>query len=365
MKKLMIVMGTRPDAIKLCPLVRELKSRNKILVKVCATGQHREMLDSTLGVFSIKPDFDFDVMRTGQSHTGVIARILRRMDETLTTETPDMVMVQGDTATAFSAALAAFQCRIPVAHIEAGLRTYHLHSPFPKELYRESISLMSEYHFAPNVTAKRNLIREGWEEKKILVTGNTVVDALRHTLSLKRPHAAWSVPKGKRLVVFTAHRRENFGEPLEGMFRALKRLAEAHPDIVVLCPLHHNPEVRSAASILRDCEGIQIIEPPDVVSFHRLLSLCKLVLTDSGGVQEEATALGIPTVLMRFSTERTEGLLAGNLKLAGTTEEGIFTLADMILQPHSEVYESMKKPSAVLGKGCASRRIADAIERWI
>ena len=366
MKRIMIVMGTRPEAIKLCPLVMELKKRETFSVQVCATGQHREMMDSALQAFGVKPDFDLDVMRTGQDASGLIARILTRLDEVLTAETPELVVVQGDTATAFAGALAAFHRRIPVAHVEAGLRTYHLHSPFPEELYRQSISLMSDFHFAPTATARRNLIREGREEQRIAVTGNTVIDALRFTLSEGIPAQTWDIPSEKRLVVFTAHRRENLGEPIRGMFRALRRLTMAYPDILAVCPLHHNPQVRTAAmEILRDCPGVRMIEPPEIVSFHRLLAKSALIMTDSGGIQEEATALGIPTVVMRYSTERPEGLLAGNLRLAGSGEEGIFTLADSLLKTGSELYESMKKPSAVYGDGRASIRIADALEKWI
>ena len=287
------------------------------------------------------------------------------MQSLLMRERPDVVLVQGDTATACAAAHAAFYLKIPVGHVEAGLRTYHIHSPFPEELHRRAIALVADVHFTPTVGASKNLIGEGIDPKNIVITGNTVVDALRFTLSREAVSAMPALPLHKRLIVFTAHRRENLGKTLEGMLRALCRLVDKYPDVAAVLPLHPNPEVRRVAEgILRGKPRIVCIEPPDVASFHRLLSESDLILTDSGGIQEEATVLGIPTVVMRYSTERAEGILAGNLRLAGSGEEGIFNTADMLLRPNSELYESMKRPSHVFGDGNASCRIADALMRF-
>ena len=366
MESVMVVLGTRPEAIKLCPLIKELKQRGKYEVRVCSTGQHRAMLDSALEAFDVKPDFDLDVMRTGQTLSTVTARILKGIDEILEAERPSLVLVQGDTTTAFAAALSAFHHRIPVGHVEAGLRTYHMDSPFPAEFHRQAISLLSSVHFAPTVSAKKNLVKEGRAESSIFITGNTVVDALRFTLTQKKPYRRWSIPEACRLVVFTAHRRESFGEPIRGMFRALRSLVEAYPDIIAICPLHHNPEVRrAAAEILKGEPRIRTVEPPEIVSFHHLLSKAYLVITDSGGIQEETVALGIPTIVTRYSTERQEGIRAGVLRLAGSGEEGIRELGMRLLAPKSEEYEFMKKPSAVFGDGNASVRIVDAIEKML
>ena len=364
MKRIMLVMGTRPEAIKLCPLVRELKKRGKYEVLVCSTGQHRAMLDSAMEAFAVKPDFDMDVMRTGQHLSDVTARILKRTDELLVAERPDLVLVQGDTTTAFAAALAAFHRGVPVGHIEAGLRTYHMHSPFPEEFHRRAIALIADHHFAPTVTAKRNLLREGVAESAVSITGNTVIDALWITLTEKKPLAEWNLPTDKRILVFTAHRRENLGSPIRGMLKALRKIVEDTPDVLVFFPVHHNPEVRKAAiEILKGVPRIRMIEPPEIVSFHHLLAQAYLILTDSGGIQEEAAALGIPTVVMRYSSERTEGMRAGVLKLAGSGEAGIVELAERLLEPNSEEYIAMKKPSAVYGDGNASARIADILEK--
>lgn len=363
MERIMIIMGTRPEAIKLCPLVLELKRRKKHEVLVCSTGQHRSMLDSVLRAFKIKPDFDLDVMRTGQTLSSVSARILKGLDEILLAERPSLVVVQGDTTTAFAGALAAFQRRIPIAHVEAGLRTYHIDSPYPEEFHRQVIGLIANWHFAPTEAAKENLLREGKKKRSIFVTGNTVVDALRFTLGNDFNRPSWNLPTDYRLVLFTAHRRESMGGTMRGMFEALKKLVEEFPDVIAVCPLHHNPEVRSAAEVIRSCERIRIIEPPDILSFHQLLARTYLAITDSGGIQEEAVALGIPTIVTRYSTERSEGIKAGVLRLAGCSEEGILNLGRELLKPNSKEYKKMKKPANVYGNGDASVRIADILER--
>ena len=364
MQRIMVVVGTRPEAIKLCPLVQELKRRRKIEVLVCSTGQHRSMLDSALRAFDVHPDFDLDCMRTGQGHATLSARILRGMDEILRAEDPDLVLVHGDTTSAFSAALAAYYAGIPIGHVEAGLRTHRRDEPYPEEMHRRAIALLAEYHFAPTVTAKRNLLSEGVREDAIFITGNTVVDALRISLGKSDPRLDWELPKDKRILLFTAHRRESLGAPVRGMLRALRRVLAEHPDVVAVCPLHHNPEIRSAAtSILYDAPRVRLIEPPEMLSFHRLMAQSYLIMTDSGGIQEEASAMGIPTVVMRRNTERCEGIRAGVLRLAGSGEEEIYRLTSSLLTPGSEEYAAMKRPSAVFGDGRASARIADALEK--
>ena len=362
----MVVMGTRPEAIKLCPLIHELRKRRTVQALVCSSGQHREMLDGALRSFAVKADCDLNVMQAGQRVSVTTAKILSGMEDALDRFSPDMVLVQGDTATAFAGALAAFYRKIPIGHVEAGLRTYHIHSPFPEEFHREAISLMADFHFAPTVASKNNLLREGKQEKSVFLTGNTVVDALRYTLKYGIPTKEYPIPTGHRLVLFTAHRRENLGDTMNGMLRALRRVVETHADVWAICPLHPNPEVRSVAKeILYGCSRIRIIDPPATVDFHRLLAKSYLVLTDSGGIQEEATALGIPTLVMRYSTERTEGVQAGCLKLAGCSEAGIVHAANALLAEHSAEYGAMKKPSNIFGDGRASVRIANILERLL
>ncbi len=366
MEHLMVVLGTRPEAIKLCPLVAALRKKERWRVTVCSTGQHREMLTDAMDAFDIKPDIELHLMQAGQGLSPLVAHIVSAMDGIYEKEKPDLVLVQGDTATAYGAALSAFHRQIPIAHVEAGLRTYHRDSPFPEEVYRQSISIMSSYHFAPTVTAKNNLVREGREENTVYITGNTVVDALRMTLGtedgciIRKTEA----DRHRRLIVFTAHRREHLGTPVEGMFRALRRLVETYPNTKAFCPLHSNPALRELAQKhFEGCPRIRLLPPLDVRRFHRLLSVSDLVMTDSGGIQEEATALGIPTVVMRHSSERTEGFRAGVLRLAGCHEDGIFSVASRLLEPNSPEYDAMRKPSAVYGDGSACKRIVSFLEK--
>lgn len=363
MERIMVIVGTRPEAIKLCPLIQELKKRKRFEVLVCSTGQHRSMLDSVLRAFGIKPDFDLDVMRTGQTLSSVTARILKGLDEILTAEHPKLIIVQGDTTTAFAGALAGFQKHILVAHVEAGLRTYHMHSPYPEEFHRQAIGLIAKWHFAPTEEAKENLLREGKKAKNVFVTGNTVVDALRFTLGNDFHRPSWNIPSDYRLILFTAHRRENIGTRMQDMFSALRCLVDEFDDVLAVCPLHHNPQVRSATEVIRNHERIRIIEPPDILSFHQLLARTHLVITDSGGIQEEAVALGIPTMVTRYATERKEGIRAGVLRLAGCSKEGIVNLGKTLLQPNSKEYLEMKKPASVFGNGDASKKIADILEK--
>ena len=366
MKHVMVVMGTRPEAIKLCPLIMELKRRKTMQVTVCSTGQHREMLDGAMKAFSIRADCDLNVMQTGQGMSMITSRILSGMDEVLEKYSPDLVIVQGDTATAFGAAFAAFYRKIPIGHVEAGLRTYHIRSPFPEEFHRQTISMMADFHFAPTIAAKNNLLREEKNEKTIFLTGNTVVDALRYTLKNGKPTTHPQLPQNARILLFTAHRRENLGETLRGMFRALRSIVETHSDVVAVCPLHPNPAVRAVArEILYGCRRIEMIEPLETVDFHHLLARSHLVLTDSGGIQEEVTALGIPTLVMRYSTERTEGIRAGCLRLVGSGEAGIVHAANQLLEKNSKEYAAMKRPSNIFGDGRASVRIANILERLL
>ena len=364
MKRVMVIMGTRPEAIKLCPVVAELRKQSDFETQVISTGQHRAMLDSAMQAFGIKPDFDLDTMRTGQCSADLGARILKGTNEILEAEKPDLVLVQGDTTSAFFAGIAAFYRKIPLGHVEAGLRTHHLKCPFPEEMHRQALGIFADYHFAPTVTAKQNLVREGRAEERIFITGNTVVDALRRTLTECSPTADWNLPRGKRLILFTAHRRESLGAPLSGMLRALRRVVDENPDVYAIFPVHHNPRVRVAArEILSGCKRIRMIEPPDFVDFHHLLSKAHLVMTDSGGIQEEACALGIPTLVLRYSSERSEGMRAGVLKLVGCDEGGIVTVANRLLIQDSEEYSAMRKPSAVFGDGSASRRIVKVLKK--
>ena len=364
MKHIMVVLGTRPEAIKLCPLILELKKRPSLRVTVCSTLQHGALLEDALDAFSVRPERCFPVLPEHRSCTELCAHVQAQTEKALLELHPDLLLVQGDTASAFGAALAAFHLHVPIGHVEAGLRTYRIEAPFPEEFYRQSISLMAKYHFAPTPRAKRNLLREGKAEASIYLTGNTVVDALHRSLALGRSATAWRAPAGMRTVLFTAHRREHLGEPMRGMFRALRRLTETYEDLYAICPLHPNPQVRAMAEEeWRGAERIHVIDPPGVIMFHQMLSQCALVLTDSGGIQEETVSLGIPTLVMRYSSERTEGLQAGVLRLAGSGEEGIYELASRLLSPENEEYAAMKKPSRAFGDGMASRRIADILEQ--
>lgn len=364
MKQIMIVMGTRPEAIKLCPLVQELKKRQSLRVSVCAVEQHSDLLKTVLDTFGVRADFLLKIDRAEGCVGSLTASILEKISVLLSSESPDLVLVQGDTATALAAGLAAFYQKIPVGHVEAGLRTYRLDAPFPEELHRRVLSLITKYHFAPTLLSKRNLLREGIARDRVHLTGNTAVDTLRMSLSGELGEVSLKIPVGKRLILFTAHRRESLGEPLRGMLRALRRVVEETPDVVALCPLHPNPKIREIATQeLSNATRIRVTEPPNFVNFHRLLAKSYLVMTDSGGIQEETVTLGIPTVVMRYSSERTEGMCAGVLRLAGSDEEGIYEVVKRLLEPDSPEYAAMKKPSPVFGDGRASVRIADLLEK--
>ena len=363
MKKILLVFGTRPEAVKMCPLVQELRARREIKTVVCVTGQHREMLDQILATFSVVPDYDLSVMKDSQTLFDVTTGVLEGLKGVLEAEKPDIVLVQGDTTTAFAAALAAYYLRIPVGHVEAGLRTRDIYSPYPEEFNRQAVSIVSRYNFAPTEQAKENLLAEGRDPGTIHVTGNTVIDALKTTVraDYTHPELAWAA--GKRLILITAHRRENLGEPMRHMFRAIRRVLDEHDDVRAIYPIHRNPAVReTAAEVFGGDERIHIIEPLDVLDFHNFLARSYLVLTDSGGIQEEAPSLGKPVLVMRDTTERPEGVAAGTLRLVGKREETIYESFTELLD-NAAAYEKMSHTANPYGDGHACRRIADILCR--
>ncbi len=362
MRKVMLVFGTRPEAIKMCPLVNELKTRPGIETVVCVTGQHRQMLDQVLEAFSVVPDYDLSIMKERQTLFDVTTNILNRIREVLEKVAPDVVLVHGDTSTTFVTALACFYLQIPVGHVEAGLRTYNIYSPYPEEFNRQAVSIISQYNFAPTELSRQNLLREGKNPDTIYVTGNTAIDALKTTVREDYTHPDLEWAAGSRLILITAHRRENLGEPMQHMFRAIRRVCDEHPDIRAIYPIHMNPVVRETANaILGDDERIRIIEPLDVLDFHNFLARSYLILTDSGGIQEEAPSLGKPVLVMRDTTERPEGIEAGTLKLVGTDERVIYDNFKRLLEDRA-AYEAMSAASNPYGDGFASRRIADILE---
>lgn len=362
MKKIMLVFGTRPEAIKMCPLVNELKKRKNIETIVCVTGQHRQMLDQVLEAFSVMPDYDLSIMKDKQTLFDVTVNILERIKTVLEEVKPDVVLVHGDTSTTFVTALACFYLQIPVGHVEAGLRTYNIYSPYPEEFNRQAVSIISKFNFAPTELSKQNLLKEGKDPDSIYVTGNTAIDALKTTVRADYTHPELDWAKGSRLIMITAHRRENLGEPMRHMFKAIRRVMDEHPDVKAIYPIHMNPVVREIAQeYLGDDDRIHIIKPLDVLDFHNFLSRSYLILTDSGGIQEEAPSLGKPVLVMRDTTERPEGIAAGTLKLVGTEEKTIYKEFSRLLSDKDE-YEAMSKASNPYGDGHACERIADILE---
>lgn len=363
MKKVMLVFGTRPEAIKMCPLVKELKNRKEdFKTLVCVTGQHRQMLDQVLDIFKIKPDYDLSIMKDKQTLFDVTINILNSIKLILEKEKPDIVLVHGDTSTTFSTALACFYLQIPVGHVEAGLRTYNVFSPYPEEFNRQAVGSIATFHFAPTEKAKMNLIKEGKDSNHVFVTGNTAIDALKTTVSINYNHPELEWAKDSKLILLTAHRRENLGEPMHHMFRAIRKIVEEFKDIKVIYPIHMNPVVRTAANIeLGDCERIHIIDPLDVLDFHNFLARSYLILTDSGGIQEEAPSLGKPVLVMRDTTERPEGVEAGTLKLVGTSEDKIYKWFKILIENEDE-YMRMSKAANPYGDGTTSIRIADILK---
>lgn len=363
MKKIMLVFGTRPEAIKMCPLVNELKKRKNIKTIVCVTGQHRQMLNMVLDTFNVVPDYDLSIMKDKQTLFDITTNILEKIKSVLEEERPDVVLVHGDTSTTFVTSLACFYLQIPVGHVEAGLRTYDIFSPYPEEFNRQAVSIISKYNFAPTEMAKENLIREGKADDSIFVTGNTAIDALKTTVREDYSHPELDWAKNSRLIMITAHRRENLGEPMKHMFKAIRRVMDEHPDVKAVYPIHMNPVVRETANeYLGDDDRIHIIEPLDVIDFHNFLNRSYLILTDSGGIQEEAPSLGKPVLVMRDTTERPEGIKAGTLKLVGTEEENIYKEFNRLLSDKYE-YEKMSRASNPYGDGHACERIADILER--
>ena len=357
----MTVFGTRPETIKMAPLVKELKSREEIETIVCVTAQHRQMLDQVLNAFNIVPEYDLDIMKQGQTLSDITTRVLQGLEGVIKEVRPDIVLVHGDTTTTFAGALAAFYNQVAIGHVEAGLRTYNKYSPFPEEANRQFVGVISDMNFAPTEQSKENLLKEGKNPETIIVTGNTAIDALQTTVRDDYEHEIIDWVGESRMIMLTAHRRENLGEPMRNMFRAIKRIIEKYEDIKVVYPVHLNPiVVQTAEEIFGDCDRVKLIKPLEVLDFHNLLNKSYLILTDSGGIQEEAPSLGKPVIVLRDTTERPVGIAAGTLKLAGTNEEVIYGLIDELLSNEGE-YARMSKASNPYGDGLASKRIVDAI----
>lgn len=361
-KKIMTVFGTRPEAIKMCPLINEMKRREGLDVVICVTAQHRQMLDQVLKIYNVAPDYDLNIMKDRQTLFDITGNILNGIKGVLEKEQPDVVLVHGDTSTTFVTALACFYLRIPVGHVEAGLRTYDIYSPYPEEFNREAVSIISKYNFAPTPLSRDNLLREGRNPQSIFVTGNTVIDAMQHTVRDNYTHPELEWVGDKKLILITAHRRENLGEPMHHMFRAIRRVLDEHPECKAIYPIHMNPAIRQAAvEELGDCTQIHIIEPIEVLDCHNFEARCHLCLTDSGGIQEECPSYGKPVLVMRDTTERPEGVTAGTLKLVGTSEESIYKSFKELLEDE-RAYNKMSQACNPYGDGNASKRIADILE---
>lgn len=362
MIKVMSIFGTRPEAIKMAPLVKELEKRKEIESIVCVTAQHREMLDQVLNTFDIKPDYDLNIMKQGQSLADVTTRALVGLEEVIKKVKPDIVLVHGDTTTTFAGALAAFYNQVAIGHVEAGLRTYDKYSPYPEEMNRQMVDRLSDMYFAPTEISKDNLLKENIDESKIYITGNTAIDAMSTTVdeNYTHPELDW-INAGERMILLTAHRRENLGEPMRHIFRAIKRVVDEFSDVKVIYPIHMNPKVREVANeVFGDADRVKLIEPLEVFDFHNFQNKSYIILTDSGGIQEEAPSLGKPVLVLRDTTERPEGIKAGTLKLVGTYEDVIYEETKKLLLDKKE-YEKMSKASNPYGDGHASERIVDAI----
>ena len=359
--KVLSVFGTRPETIKMAPLVKELEKRDEIDSIICVTGQHRQMLDQVLEAFDIKPHYDLDIMRQGQTLTDITVRVLEGLNKVIEEVSPQIVLVHGDTTTAFAAALSAFYNRVPIGHVEAGLRTNNKYSPYPEEINRQFVGIVADMNFAPTQKARNNLVSEGKDPATIYVTGNTAIDAMSLTVRDDYSDEITKWAEGSRLIVLTAHRRENLGDTMKGMFRAIRRICEKYDDVKVVYPVHLNPVVKEAADqVLGSVENVRLIKPLEVFEFHNLLNRSYIILTDSGGIQEEAPSLHKPVIVLRDTTERPEGVEAGTLKLAGTNEDTIYSMIDSLLSDKEE-YDRMSRAVNPYGDGQASRRIADAI----
>lgn len=362
--KVLTIFGTRPEAIKMAPLIKELESRESIDSVVCVTAQHRQMLDQVLQAFSITPDYDLNIMHQGQTLADITVRALTGLQGVIQEVKPDIVLVHGDTTTTFAGALAAFYNQVTIGHVEAGLRTYNKYSPYPEEINRQMVGTMCDLHFAPTEKSAGNLLREGKKKESVFITGNTAIDAMSHTVKEDYRHEVLDWVGDDRMILLTAHRRENLGEPMYHIFRAVRRIAEEFPDVKVVYPIHMNPLVRKiAGETLGNIERVRLIEPLEVVDFHNFINRSYLILTDSGGIQEEAPTLGKPVLVLRDTTERPEGIEAGTLKMAGTDEETIYAMTKELLTD-SELYRSMSVAKNPYGDGRASIRIADAIEQY-
>lgn len=361
MIKVMTVFGTRPEAIKMAPLVKELKKRKEVECIVCVTAQHREMLDQVLETFDIVPDYDLNIMKQGQTLTDITIRALKGLEEVIKEVKPNIVLVHGDTTTTFAGALAAFYNQTDIGHVEAGLRTYDKYSPYPEEMNRQMVSSLSDMNFAPTKLSADNLIKEGKKKENIFITGNTVIDAMSTTISDDYQNEVFDWVGNDRMILLTAHRRENIGDSMKSIFKAVKRIVTEFPYVKVVYPIHKNPVVREIANeIFGDCDKVKLIEPLEVFDFHNFMNKSYIILTDSGGVQEEAPALGKPVLVLRNTTERPEGIEAGTLKLTGTDEETIYEETKKLLTSKEE-YEVMSKASNPYGDGHASERITDEI----
>ena len=361
MIRVLSVFGTRPEAIKMAPVVKELESRDGIKSIVCVTAQHRNMLDQVLDIFKITPDYDLNIMKPGQTLSYITAEVLKGIEEVIIKEKPDLVLVHGDTTTAMAAALAAFYQQVPVGHVEAGLRTYDKYSPFPEEMNRQIIDRIADYLFAPTEVSKENIGSKLNEGQKVFVTGNTAIDALKTTVSSDYSHPDLDWADGSRLLLVTAHRRENLGEPMRNIFRAIRKILEDYKDVKVIYPVHLNPKVQSVAKeILGDNDCVRLIEPLDVLDFHNFMERAYFILSDSGGVQEEAPSLGKPVLVLRDTTERPEGIKAGTLELVGTDEEKVYSATKELLI-NADKYKKMSKAKNPYGDGFASKYIVDAI----
>lgn len=360
--KVLSIFGTRPEAIKMAPLVKELEKRKEIESIVCVTAQHREMLDQVLETFKIKPDYDLDIMKQGQTLGEITTRALNGLENVIKEVKPDIVLVHGDTTTTFAGALAAFYNQVTIGHVEAGLRTNNKYSPFPEEMNRQMVDCMTDMFFAPTNLSKENLLKENIPEEKIYITGNTAIDAMKTTVKKDYNHKELSwINSNERMILLTAHRRENLGEPMRNIFKGIKRIIDEFPDVKVIYPIHLNPKVREVANeVFNDCDRVKLIEPLEVFDFHNFQNKAYIILTDSGGIQEEAPSLGKPVLVLRDTTERPEGINAGTLKLVGTNENIIFEETKKLLLD-KKAYEKMSKASNPYGDGHASKRIADAI----
>ncbi len=357
----MTIFGTRPEAIKMAPLIKKMEEDDRFQSIVVVTAQHRQMLDQVLDIFKIKPDYDLNIMKDGQTLSDITTRVMKELNAVFMQIRPDIVLVHGDTTTTFAASIAAFYHQIPIGHVEAGLRTWNKLSPFPEEMNRQVTDVLADLYFAPTEKSKENLIKENHPENAIFVTGNTAIDAMNYTISNHYSNELLERLKGKRIVLVTMHRRENLGIPMENVFRAINRIVEKYKDVEILFPIHKNPKVRQIAQkILIESEQIHLIEPLDVVDFQNFAKRSFLIMTDSGGVQEEAPSLGVPVLVLRDTTERPEGVEAGTLKLAGTDEESVFIAANTLLSDDKE-YKKMLKASNPYGDGHASERILEVL----